>query len=324
MTRSLQISTLVLALASALSLGCSKSSNFVSIDDEPEASAPRSTLEIPEASPVPEAPVSAVPAPETPAPEPVASAPRPDEGIEFNAEKASLDLTKVERFEGEPKSEIAQWLEVKVVRGRGALTRKALETLAALPKLTELLWVEATIDADAGDAFRAVVSKPTLKKVRLAGLTLTGKSEFPPFALEALSSAPKLVDLDLSGSALKGGDLSGAFQNGFNSLTKLNLYQAKIGDEGVAALEPLASKLTSLNVDDAGITSKSADAIARFANLTFLHVGRSKLDDEAIAKFAALKKLQKIHVTRSDATEEGAQKLRDQLPGCVVVSQPEN
>ena len=164
---------------------------------------------------------------------------------------------------------------------------------------------------------------PNLKKLRLTGLR--NGEKFPTAALVALAQAPQLADLDVSGSPATAADLTAVdWKNGFAKLTKLNLYQTQVGDAGVDALLPLTDRLTSLNLDDAQIGPESAKKIAQFTELTFLHVGRSTLDDASIAEFAKLGKLEKIHVTRSKATEAGADALRAALPNCEVVSQPEN
>ncbi|MCF0234524.1 MAG: hypothetical protein HUK22_06040, partial [Thermoguttaceae bacterium] len=163
-----------------------------------------------------------------------------------------------------------------------------------------------------------------LKKARLTQLR-DESGAFPGFALAALASAPALVDLDVSGSPLTANDLAAVdWVGGFAKLTRLNLYQTKTADAGVDALAPLTGRLTWLNLDDAGVSAVSAEKIAKFSQLTFLHVGRSKMDDAAILQFASLAKLEKIHVTRSLVTEAGADALRAKLPNCVVVSQPEN
>ena len=77
-------------------------------------------------------------------------------------------------------------------------------------------------------------------------------------------------------------------------------------------------------MDDAQITNDSAEALKLFTNLTFLHVGRSELEDSGLDKLTVLTRLEKIHVTRSRVTEEGAERFRKALPNCEVVSQPEN
>ncbi|MBR2005767.1 MAG: hypothetical protein IKK39_05645 [Thermoguttaceae bacterium] len=252
-------------------------------------------------------------------------------GAKIDQSGKSLDLTAVEKLDGfDVAPDAERWNAVKVVRGQGRLTVQTLRALAKLPNLTEFLWSNATLatansdDATFQGAFADLSKAPRLKKIRLTALR-TENGKFPTAALVALAQTPQLADLDVSGASLTAADLAAVdWKNGFAKLTKLNLYQTKIGDAGVDALLPLTDRLTSLNLDDAQIGPDSAAKIAQFTELTFLHVGRSTLDDASIAQFAKLGKLAKIHVTRSKATEAGADALRAALPNCEVVSQPEN
>lgn len=334
-----------LALTSAFVLGCVRSdSNVVSIDsDEAEtvqsADASKSAEELAAYDRAQAAKQYGSPSAQSPAPTSAAPVVSQDQGSEpavkqsapqaepkFDAKGVSVDLTEIAEFSGvQSESDLARWKGVKVVRGKGLLTQGALETFARLPQLTEFLWTDAIVDDASEPAFAQVMSGAKLKKVRLTGLTLKDRRQFPSYALQALSSAANLADLDLSGSPLTSQELQQVdFNAGFKALTKINLYQTQVGDAGVETLLPLTDRLTSLNLDDAGIGPEAAPNIVKFTKLTFLHVGRSKLDDASVLLFAQLQALEKVHITRSAATEEGADKLRKALPNCTVVSQPEN
>ena len=317
-----------LVLLSLLASGCDRSNPSYVVAPQTDAPAKSSTNEdayaiiaqLHKSEPPAVAPQSAPAAPE------VKSAPKAEP--KFDAKGVSVDLTEVDGFDGVSDADFAKWQSVKVVRGKGLLTKGALETFAKIPQLKDFLWTEASVESDASAQFAALAQKPGVAKIRLQGLCVANQAEraFPAFALAALAQSPSLVDLDVSGSALDVAAEFGAIDltKSFPRLQKLNLYQTNAGDAGVDAILPLADRLTWLNLDDAGISPKSAPKIAQFTNLTFLHVGRSTLDDASVSQFAALTKLEKIHITRSAATEEGADALRKALPNCVVVSQPEN
>lgn len=332
------IFAILTALSTTAPLGCGDSgSNLVRLDDAP-------LVEIAEKSPETaptqaESPTSPAETPlvnveeKTPEVEAAAPASLPKfdaliaSGAKIDKSGKSLDLTAVESFNGfDVAADAERWSAVKVVRGKGELTPEALRAFAKLPNLTEFLWSDAvfSVAPNANAAFAEFVKAPRLKKLRLTGFQTENK-KFPTAALVALAQAPQLADLDVSGAPLTAADLTAVdWKTGFAKLTKLNLYQTQVGDAGVDALLPLTDRLTSLNLDDAQIGPDSAAKIAQFTELTFLHVGRSTLDDASIAKFAKLGKLAKIHVTRSKATEAGADALRAALPNCEVVSQPEN
>ena len=314
------IFTILTALSATIPLGCGDSSS----NDVPFIDDSARFVETP-------SPAVAEKAPETQtleekAPEiPPTFAQLLERGATTDKSGKSLDLTAVENLDGFA-VDAESWNVVKVVRGKGILTVHSLRAFAKLPNLTEFLWSDAVLAAetDADAAFAEFAKSPNLKKIRLTGLK-TESNKFPTAAFAALAQTPQLADVDVSGSPATAADLAAVdWKNGFAKLTKLNLYQTKVGDAGVDALLPLANRLTSLNLDDAQIGPDSAAKIAQFAELTFLHVGRSTLDDASIAEFAKLGKLTKIHVTRSKATEAGADALRAALPNCEVVSQPEN
>ncbi len=314
------IFAILTSLSATIPLGCvDSSSNDAQFIDESTQ-----FVAAPSPTPLKEAPKTSIEekAPETPP----TFAQLLERGATLDKSGKSLDLTAVENLDGCAVDDAERWNAVKVVRGKGELTPATLRAFAKLPNLTEFLWSDAVLavapDADA--AFAEFAKSPNLKKLRLTGLR-TESGVFPAVAFAELAKTPRLADVDVSGSPATAADLAAVdWKNGFAKLTKLNLYQTKIGDAGVDALLPLTDRLTSLNLDDAQIGPDSAAKIAQFTELTFLHVGRSTLDDASIAEFAKLGKLAKIHVTRSKATEAGADALRAALPNCEVVSQPEN
>ena len=329
------IFAILTALSATVPLGCggSASSDVAFIDDSAQfAVAPSPTP----AQTTPATVEATTPAQTTPATveatTPAQTTPATfdallDSGATIDKSGKSLDLIGVEKLDGfNVAADAERWNAVKVVRGKGLLTAQTLRDFTKLPNLTEFLWSGALLsdETDADAAFAEFAKSPKLKKLRLTGLQ-TESGKFPTAALVALAQAPQLADLDVSGSPATAADLTAVdWKNGFAKLAKLNLYQTQVGDAGVDALLPLTDRLTSLNLDDAQIGPESAKKIAQFTELTFLHVGRSTLDDASIAEFAKLGKLEKIHVTRSKATEAGADALRAALPNCEVVSQPEN
>ena len=301
-----------LILSAFLTFGCGRS-NDSNVVSDPSDLTDETTATF-------EQPAPAGPTSEEPTPPVVTAQPK------FDAKGVSVDLSEIAGFAGTPSAELEQWQNVKVVRGKPADQRRA-RNIRRNPTADRISWIEAALESDAADAFRAVMTKPTVKKIRLQGLrSAEDAAEFPSFALKTLAESKSLVDLDISGSAIDAAKEFGLVDlaRSFPALTKLNLYQTNVGDAGVEKLLPLADRLTWLNLDDAGISPASAANIAAFENLTFLHVGRSTLDDASVLELAKLTKLEKIHITRSGVTETGANALREALPNCVVVSQPEN
>lgn len=198
---------------------------------------------------------------------------------------------------------------VRVVRGNKTLGDELAASLTAMPRLTELLWIETDASEN---ALRSIGTIRGLKKLRLAGLQTT------PESTKILASLPSLADLDLSGSSIADSDLIELAKS--PKLTKLNLYQTGVGDAGVENLRPLAGRLESLNLDATRLTDAGVQPLAAFEKLTFLHLGRTAITDAAVETLATLKNLKKLHVTRTQITESGAKRLADALPACEVIA----
>lgn len=327
--------------AFATAASCNRDNSTIILDaDEPVAAVSTESAPTPDADVVPAAepavaePVVAEPAPApAAAPAPVAEASaqaEPSPALvppKFDAKGVSVDFNGSGVFNGfQTAEDKAKQSGIKVVRGSGPITAEGLKAFAQFPSLVEFLWTDAQLEdsAAAADAFKAFAAAPKLRKLRLTALR-DAKGAFPTYVFPALAAAPSLADIDISGSPAAPKDFENVdFNAGFGKLEKINLYQTKLGDASLALLMPLSKRLTSLNVDDSGITADAAPLFAAYENLTFLHVGRSQLDDAAVESIAKLAKLEKVHVTRSNITEAGADKLRAALPNCTVVSVPEN
>lgn len=212
--------------------------------------------------------------------------------------------------------------KVRIVRGRGDISGTAV-LLRRIPKLTELLWSETTLASPAGATgsridFEAFTE---LKKIRLTGLTDKACVES---LLLSLGKCPSLVDLDLSGgTAIDNNGWSKAIQpKRFGKLNRLNLYNTKIGNEGVATLLPLGDRLVWLNLDATAIDDGVASSLKQLPKLEFLHLGRTAVTDKVIDSIGTLTKLKTVHVTRTQITANGVEQLQKQLPNTEIISVP--
>ncbi len=221
----------------------------------------------------------------------------------------SADFTQVTEPAAFSPDEASLWKSLRVLRGKGTLSDTLARQIQTCSDLTECLWLE-TVISPAG--LHALSNAGKLKKLRLTGMTAE------PEELQPLQKIAPLAELDLSAAVLSD-EAMGVIAR-FPALTRLNLYQNKIGDAGVENLLPSAERLVWLNLDDTQITDAAGPALSRFKNLRFLHLGRTKITDEIIDSLAGLKRLETIHVTRTGITEEGAARLREALPDTQVIS----
>ena len=221
----------------------------------------------------------------------------------------SADFTQVAEPAAFSPDETPLWKSLRVLRGKGPLSDTLARQIQTCSDLTECLWLE-TVISPAG--LQALSNAGKLKKLRLTGMTAE------PEELQPLQKIASLAELDLSAAVLSD-EAMGVIAR-FPALTRLNLYQNRIGDAGVENLLPSAERLVWLNLDDTQITDAAGPVLCRFKNLKFLHLGRTKITDEIIDSLAGLKSLETIHVTRTGITEEGAARLREALPGAQVIS----
>lgn len=221
----------------------------------------------------------------------------------------SADFTQITEPAAFSPDELSLWKSLRVLRGKGPLSDTLASQIQSCSDLTECLWLE-TVISPAG--LQALSNAGKLKKLRLAGVTAE------PEELQPLQKIASLAELDLSAAVLSD-EAMGVIAR-FPALTRLNLYQNRIGDSGVENLLPLAERLVWLNLDDTQITDAVGPVLSRFKNLKFLHLGRTKITDEIIDSLAGLKSLDTIHITRTGITEEGAARLHGALPNTQVIS----
>ncbi|MBO7680946.1 MAG: hypothetical protein J6S75_14915, partial [Thermoguttaceae bacterium] len=200
-----------------------------------------------------------------------------------------------------------QLKNIRVVRGKGTISKDLAGLFARMPRLAEFLWVEAGDSAEAVDQLAAL----PVKKLRLCGLSID------PSGYSFLARLAKVEDLDISGSSVD--DQACGFLASAAALKKLNLYQTAVTDAGLAALAPLADHVTWLNLDATAVTDAGMEPLKSWTKLTFLHLGRTSIDDQAVEPLSTLTALEKLHVTRTQMTEEGMAALQEKLPNCQVV-----
>jgi hypothetical protein len=139
-----------------------------------------------------------------------------------------------------------------------------------------------------------------------------------------LKKLSNLKSLDLSETLVGNAGLQHLKE--LKNLDDLNLWATRVGDAGmehISAMKPL-KRLNLDNVgfpgDDVALTDAGVKKLVSLTNLEFLHLGKTKITDEALTALAGLKKLKQLEVTHCDVTEQGIQKLKAALPEIEVKS----
>lgn len=119
--------------------------------------------------------------------------------------------------------------------------------------------------------------------------------EFQPGDARRLAAMPRLERLDIAGSNIGDGDLAALAR--LDRLTELSLKYCQIGDAGVADL-------------------------GEKPNLRRLVLTGCEVSDASIDKLASFGSLQELFIRWTRVTPEGAKRLSERLPDCVVLYRP--
>lgn len=230
----------------------------------------------------------------------------------------AIDFSAFDNVIGIVSKDWEQLKNVRVLKGRGHLSRKLILSFEQMPQLTEFLWSEVRLDE--GEYLWSLLKKsPKLKKVRLTGLT----SENALPILDVLAECPSLEELDISSSEITDDVFERINFSAMTKLTKLNLYQLPVSNICVSALLPLKDQLLWLNLDATKIDETVIPELSQFQQLKFLHLGRTNISSACFDSLSKMKSLETLHITRTKINEIEANILRGKLPSCKIISQIE-
>src|SRR5690606_7598436 len=90
----------------------------------------------------------------------------------------------------------------------------------------------------------------------------------------------------------------------------INVYGADLyTDESLAALEPIAEQVVSLNMDGMPIGEKGLEMIAKFHNLRDINLNDTPVDDQGLAGLTKLEKLRAASLSGTAVTATGLKVL---------------
>lgn len=132
--------------------------------------------------------------------------------------------------------------------------------------------------------------------------------------LEALSRIPELKHITTNhawaGSLIGTFAVSGGGGTGKNAL---------ITDEGMAHLSK-AKSLESLILFNTKVTDKGVAHLGSLQHLEYLSISSTHITDASVPTLSKLKSLKRLWTTGTSITSEGADRLRQALPHCEVIS----
>jgi uncharacterized protein (TIGR02996 family) len=225
--------------------------------------------------------------------------------------------------------------------GRGnQLTESDLALLAATPSLNSLTHLELACCGITADGFRALakatglpalrhlsagwnsggaeglpalVASPLLGRLDKLDLSASGFAAADAVALAASPHLDRLRCLNLTQCYLEAEEAKAIAKARFGSLTELNLFNSRIGPEGMIALarSPHLAKLTRLHLEGGRIGPEGLEALVRspiLGGLRYLEMGACSLgsDGVKILTGASWSRLRHLSLWHCDIGARGA------------------
>jgi uncharacterized protein (TIGR02996 family) len=172
------------------------------------------------------------------------------------------------------------------------LSADSFRILAAAPGLPALRHLSAGWNGRGAEGLPALVASPLIARLEALHLSTSGFGLEAAMALAASPHLGRLRSLDLTQCRLGPGEARAIAAAHFGSLTELNLFNDKIGPEGMTALagSPHLATLTRLHLMDNDVGPEGAEALARSPHLTqlrYLEMGRNRLGPDGAKSIAA-------------------------------------
>jgi len=103
------------------------------------------------------------------------------------------------------------------------------------------------------------------------------------------------------------------------ALTSMKLGSTSLTEETILAELPKMKNLRKLDLSQTTIGDSALDAVATLEGLEWLNLYGTEVTDAGLMKLKGLGNLQKLFLWQSKATPEGAEALKKELPGLVVI-----
>jgi len=136
--------------------------------------------------------------------------------------------------------------------------------------------------------------------------------------IEAICDLNSATELDLSGSTIDDSGID-AIANRLVNLRALNVACTRIGDKAIMCLGGLR-RLRVLDVSDTLITDGCCNDIGRLSVFWVVMDGTS-IGDRAVGIFGNMEFLVSVHISRTNISQQGFEKLRKALPRTIVFSE---
>jgi tetratricopeptide (TPR) repeat protein len=191
---------------------------------------------------------------------------------------------------------------------------QAAGQMSPIPEATP---AEGAASVDAADMFRTLRGK---LRADGNGAIVEADLSFSDVTDEALSSIdqfPEIKELDLTGTQVH--DDSLVVLQHLPNLQSLKLKGTQISSLGFQSL----TQIPTLVLLDASNTRVADDGLAQaslWKNLRYLSLNNTGITDAAVPQLTSIGTLKGLSLLNTKVTSEGAQKLKEALPDCLIVT----
>lgn len=185
-----------------------------------------------------------------------------------------------------------------------------------IPRLAHLKELRCLIlgHTDISDAYAMhITAFSRLAELRLNSTQITDAS------LEQIAGIDSLTRLVLSNTKVS--DLGLRSVGKMKALQDLDISHTHVTDAGINSLSGL-QHLKKLHLQGLPLSDAAIDQIKSHRSLEVLDLSDTLVNDECIGQLATMTNLREVHLRGSRMTENGAAKLSEKLPNCVVRISP--
>jgi Leucine-rich repeat (LRR) protein len=239
--------------------------------------------------------------------------------------KELVQLPDIERFvaphrlDDEGVAIIVKWRKLRHLTLDGPVSKRALDSIATLPKLVDLQIWSGVGDRDLESlrASKSLQTLGTLCNISTTGMRYLGETtslreldlDFLPITddgVRQLTGMSNLRKLLLRGTKIT--DKCGAFLAALKGLESLDLSETRIADDGVRQLKPLAV-LAYLALNSANVTDAGTVCLDGMLALESLHLNRTQVGDATAERIGRLQKLEWLELSSTRISDAGLESL---------------
>ena len=192
-----------------------------------------------------------------------------------------------------------------------AITDNGLGKLSGL-RLDRLAYLNVLRTNVTDDGLKYLLRFPNLRHFAVSGKKITDNG------VRILLRHPAIDSLDLPDTAVTDQGLQCICKK---NIRVLSLAGTAISDKGISSLARMQS-LEELNVSSTGITDLSLRTAGTLTSLRALYLRETRVSDSGLPNLYGLKHLRLVDIQGTHVTPKGIRRLRDAVPGVVVLGRP--